>query len=438
MSALDFGARARRRLERERARRFAYRAGSPALAALAQGQFRPVDLVCFGDSTQLVDGHGWDGALTKAFAQDERFGIWASALYPQERVPSTGLSSQGWNVYSAVGVAGATTGADAAFDDRRHPHPLGNYLYEASGDIGNSNGLVVPVVGELDVDAALRYHIYYGTFGSGSGSFRPTARMGQSPWTTLVDGSVISTNTGAIGEASTYIDLAAAARGHAVQFMLQRPGGTASVGPTIFLGQRIENRDKAHGVSLHSFYATGGASLYDTALYFQDTISAARAMWGFGKLRALQIARGHKPVIVVRLCFGLNDRNETGTPTRGPLAYTGSGSDGTAYADNLNGLVDTLETAWEAQGWPLDELFFHIVTSYPVAEPDDMVGYRSAARLVIASRKRCGFVDMAMLVPQAETMAHSGLSDGTHFTSAWADEIARREVGLIPALGVVA
>ena len=45
---------------------------------------------------------------------------------------------------------------------------------------------------------------------------------------------------------------------------------------------------------------------------------------------------------------------------------------------------------------------------------------------------------MAMLVPQAETMAHSGLSDGTHFTSAWADEIARREVGLIPALGVVA
>lgn len=38
------------------------------------------------------------------------------------------------------------------------------------------------------------------------------------------------------------------------------------------------------------------------------------------------------------------------------------------------------------------------------------------------------------LVPYAETIANSGLVDSSHFSNAWADEMARREVAQVPSL----
>ena len=52
MSALDFGARGMAMQARAAAERLPS-LNTPALLALAQGQQRPVDLVCIGDSVQL-------------------------------------------------------------------------------------------------------------------------------------------------------------------------------------------------------------------------------------------------------------------------------------------------------------------------------------------------------------------------------------------------
>ena len=439
MSALDFGARGMAMQARAAAERLPS-LNTPALLALAQGQQRPVDLVCIGDSVQLFNGYGWDAALTRAFAEDADFGIWASPLWPQNAAGNQ-YNNQGYLMSGLSGATGVQTGADAAFSDLRLPDA--SYLYTASGAIGGANGCIISQDGPISTNAAMRYHVYYGTFDSGSGSFRLGARMEASPYTSLgVDGATISTNTGAKGDAKTSIDLPASTRAHSVGFKLQR--ATASVGPTIFLAQRVQDLGKTKGVSVHSFYARGGQSLWDMAAFFQgdvtdtvgDAVTAARMMWGFGKLRELQIAMGHKPIIVVRICSGLNDRGETSTPSRGDLAYAGSASSALAYGDNLNGLIDAIESAWEARGWPLDELFFHVLTSYPVGSSDDMGGYRSGARMISRTRARCSFTDLNILVPYADTAANSGLADTIHPTNAWTDEMARREVALIPAIEV--
>ncbi|MGG2383152.1 hypothetical protein, partial [Salmonella enterica] len=77
----------------------------------------------------------------------------------------------------------------------------------------------------------------------------------------------------------------------------------------------------------HSFYGVAGKSALDMANWAKGnvssgtitgTINLSKLMWGFGKLRAMQIARGHRPIIVVRICTGLNDRNiATGTASAG-------------------------------------------------------------------------------------------------------------------------
>lgn len=441
MSALDFGARGMAAQAQSAAKRMPA-LNTPALLALAQAQRRPVDLVCIGDSVQLFNGYGWDAALTRAFAENENFGIWASPLWPQNATGNQ-YNSQGYLMSGLSGATGVNTGADAAFADLRLPDA--SYLYTASGPIGGANGCVISQNGPISTNAAMRYHVYYGTFDSGAGSFRLGARMEDAPYSSLgVDGSVVSTNTGVKGEAKTSIDLPAGVRAHQVGFKLQR--ATASAGPTIFLAQRVQDRGKTKGLSVHSFYARGGQSLWDMASFFQgavtdaigDNVTADRILWGFGKLRDLQIEMGHKPIIVVRICSGLNDRNEANTPSRGDLAYSGSASSALAYGDNLNGLINAIEAAWKAKGWPLDELFFHILTSYPVSNTDDMASYRSGTRMIAQSRERCSFTDLSILVPYADTSANSGLADATHPTNAWTDEMARREVALIPAVEVAA
>ncbi|RZA18403.1 MAG: hypothetical protein EOP02_20170, partial [Proteobacteria bacterium] len=243
MSALDFGARGIAMQARAAADRLPS-LNTPALLALAQGQQRPVDLVCIGDSVQLFNGYGWDAALTRAFAEDASFGIWASPLWP---VVSSGnaYTNQGYTMTVTSTGTGVSTGAPAEFDDCRLPDC--SYLYTASGAVGNC-GCLLSQDSVLDNSASLRFQVYHGTFNTGSGSFRLGARMEASPYTSLgIDGSVVSTSTGTIGEAETYIDLPAASRNHSIGFKLQRPGGTASVGPTIFLGQRVRNKDRTKG-----------------------------------------------------------------------------------------------------------------------------------------------------------------------------------------------
>lgn len=399
-----------------------------ASQALRSAKSRPVDMVMIGDSLQLSGGYGWDAGLAKAFGESAAFGLWATPLYSQVST-GTGYSNQGYLTSNVAGATGVHTGADAAFDTLQLPNYP--YFYTASGDLGTSNGISITDPGVINVNANLRYTVNYGTLNSGSGSFRLGARIAESPFTNLaIDSAVISTNTGSIGEASLSIDLPAATRNYDLQFALRRPGGTASVGPTIFMGQRVENLDKTNGMSFHSFYGVSGVSMWDLATFFQDTTNAARTTWGFGKLRQAQIAKGFTPRIVFRVCSGFNDRSEASTPTKGPAAIATANASQTqaGYADNLRGLISAIEAAYLAAGGSLSELFFWIVTPYPITSGDaDLAPFRAGADEVAGDNTRYQHFNYADYFDFGDIAT----SDGVHFTTASTDTACAAEFGAI-------
>lgn len=404
-----------------------------ALYALSLGKVRPVDCVMFGDSLQVHNSNGWDGGINEAFARHPSYGMWALPLMPQVGTV-TSYAQQSRSSTAVVGAVGADSGADAAFDDFRLP--VASYMYTAAGAIGNSNGVVGSAVSmECDVNGNVRFHTYYGTFDTGAGSFRPRARLEATPFTqiTVSPDVTIPTNTGVKGEAHAFIDIAPAARNTNISFKYQLPSANpASVGPTIFFAGRIENLDRTHGLSCHSFYAESGQSMYDCAAYFQG-LTIGRRTWGFGKLRELQISRGYKPIIVLRICFGFNDRNETSLPTRGPLALTSNADGGAAYGDNLRGLLDCIYDAWLAKGWDTEELYVEIVTPYPVTEDDeDLKPYRDAANEVAAENTHYSHVDYSTLVTYAEMVANGWLADAIHFNTVGTSVLCHREIALLP------
>lgn len=234
---------------------------------LRMAEDQRVDFVMMGDSNQLMNGNGFDHGLGKALAVE--YGLYATPLYSQQ-AGGTAFGNQGFSSTAISGATGTTTGAPSIFND----YALANaessleYLYQASGAIGNSNGLLISLVSNgLNTSGNLRTWFSYGTFDTGSGSFRPSYRQGSSPYTGILYGDVISTSTGALGVEIGHLDLPAAARDYPVQFQWQRAGGTASVGPTIEFWQRAEDLDVTTGISTSSLYGAGGNSLYDFASF---------------------------------------------------------------------------------------------------------------------------------------------------------------------------
>lgn len=385
-----------------------------ALTALNLAAFRPVDLVMIGDSHQNMDGYGYNDAFE--FALAKRFGMYATPLYSQEIVGSSysncGHASAGFN----TGSVGATTGAPAG----QAPYALAlrNYCYIAAGAIGNTNG--VDVYGQasypfgLDSRANLRCHYAYGTFASGGGSFLPQARLEVSPYSTLVTGTTVNCQTGADGRAIATLDIGASAtRTQDIGFKWQLPGGTASVGPTTFLWQRVENRDRLSGISVNTLYGVGGQSGYDMAAAIQ-ALSDAQLQQFMKDVAYLQIQRGFDPICVFYCCTGHNDRNETSSPSLGPLPSS-TPSSYQAYVDNQRAIYARLKAMWVAAGFSASGFFYLAMPSHPVnSTPDDanLISYRAAILRWAAGTPDASVVDVGALLTNNDILSNGGYKSG--------------------------
>jgi len=388
------------------------------LGAIAQAAFRPVDVIMIGDSNQLMDGKGYDWGLSKALAT--RFGLYASPLYSQDITGGTytvaGYASQGIASLSNS----ATTGAPAALDDFRLP--MREYAYQASGDMGQFNGVYVSKNAPgLDVTANLRAHYCFGIFASGGGSFVPAARIEASPYPTLVTGSAVSCSGGADSVGYSTLDLTAGARTTDISFKWRLGGGAANVAKTAQLWQRVENLDRPAGVSVHSMYAVGGQSLYDMAAAML-AMTDARIQSYFKSVTRLQRLRGLAPMMVVYINSGFNDRNENLTPSLGPLA-TGSPTGPLAYIDNLEAIRLKFDAAWVACGYDLANLTYLVVPSHPISSPDDaqVITYRSIVSRYVAGQRRMSMVDLSTLSDYASMVANGwyrGPSEFIHLSQA--------------------
>lgn len=394
-----------------------------------------VDVVMIGDSNQVYQTEGWDRGVTLALAS--RFPFYA-----------TGLLSAGENNGQAMGVgygytAFSTAGSGFEYDTAppwannflqpkgtTNPH---NYAYVRAGNIVDpfkNMGLAVFSECPVNVEASLRFHLTYATFsGHEPGSFRPTIRLQDVPFSTLVVGNLIQTHAGPAGVASTSLDIPANPR-PALNFRFtpsQGPFVADLDGPFLAYWMRAENRDRPNGVSAHTLYAFPGQSARDMALALQTATNDQLSLY-FNLVRALQ---GPAKRVLLRINSGANDQNEP-EPSVGKKKIP-QGNSGEAFADNIQAIIDRVTDIWALNAWPTHELFFEIAVTHPISSPDSpfFMAYRDWSESVVLANPRTALVRLERITNYQEMQANNWYAsqvDPIHLSIAGYDALAAKEL----------
>jgi lysophospholipase L1-like esterase len=399
-----------------------------------------VDIVCIGDSNQLLLGHGWDEAYIRVVS--DRWGLYATGLVSGGENAGNGAGT-GWTYQglfpppgNGFAFGGALSPLDPLFNAPALMQPLAPMsVIPGQGVNPNVNiGVLLNADCPLDVNAALRYWVAYASFAPGSGAWlRPSVRLADEPYSELaraaapVNAATAVGGTPGIGLTSLDLPAATTPRG-AVNF---RPTvfGEAFSGPfTQYLG-RVENTQRERGVSVHTLYALGGQSARDMGEALLATSDAGLSLY-FSMVRQLQ---GPNKAVLVRIGTGVNDRSETlpslGTPPVTPGNYP------EAFKANLRAIIDRVRGIWTLNGWSQTELYFLIAPSTPIQGPPDdslLQAYRDIADQLSLEVPRTAVTHFERLTSVRDLSANDWILydvDTFHLEAPGHAEMARRELG---------
>lgn len=386
-----------------------------------------IDIVGLGDSNQLQGGFGWDHGIQYAL-KALGLSMWATPLLTQNENNGSG-SSQGYGSNRAGALIGAVSGAPTDLDKLLNKGSgslfPGYYTYLTDGGaVSNStaNGLILSGTPDvLDNGAALEFDFYWGSFDTGSGFFRPSVRVEQSPFNILAGPASINTNTGAIGIQKTTVAITADATrsGKSLGAKYTRVGATGIAGPFFTTYMRARNPARSTGFAYSTLDYRGGQSTRTVAVDLQQATDETLTHY-FGILRDDQ--GGSSKCIVIMLSEGLNDRGETLTSV-GPAAVS-DGNSPEAFVDNATAIVNRIKAIWTLNSWPQEELHWGFMPSHRIADPDDaeLVSYRSAITTYAASLSQAYVIDLAAKITSAQMLANgwyaSSGSDKNHLAQA--------------------
>lgn len=402
-----------------------------ARGAVAQAFSRPIDLIMVSDSNQVFGGYGWDDGWQSALAA--KYGLYATGILSNgDNVGNGSRNSLFVQIFGNNGSSLVYTGAGGYLDQylKSAALPLLSYAYQASGAATAAVGASL-YSGALNLNHSLRGHYVYGTFASGAGQFQPSCRLEVAPYTTLVTGSAINTNDGIGGNVGiATLDIPPNSAGAATQLGFRyTPVGTGVTGPFLGLYQRFEDRSLNVGASAHTMLPHSGGGLYDFVNDVRGTPDLE--LWLFFSLaRMLQVQKGLTPIIVMIVNSGVNDRNYGAgqQPSLGP-ASNGVGNSATAYIDNLAAFRIRIEALY-GRYWPLYELFWVVMPSHPVSNPDNasLLAYRSAAITYASQQPRTVAIDLGALTSFTEMTANGWYDGGgpEHLTQAGYEALAAR------------
>jgi len=390
-----------------------------------------VDFVGIGDSNQLLSGIGWDHGFQKALI-GAGYPMWATGLVSQNENAGSG-AAQGYKYNRGGAVMGATTGAPTDLADFLNVGS-GNlfpasYTY-VSGSISNgfACGLFLEADSPLDNGAALEFDIWWGSFASGSGTFRPWARLEQAPFSAINNLPTISTNTGVLGNmacATLTLPVDATRTAKPISGKPLVTGVEGITGPYFSTYYRFRNPGRTTGFSYGTLDYRGGQSTRTVAYDLQQASDDTLTHY-FGILRADQDQ--DLKTIVITISEGLNDRNET-LASVGPGAVA-DGDSPEAFVDNHTAIVERIQAIWTLNGWDQTELFWLFMPSHPVSDPDDaeLLLYRSALATYVASLDHAQIVDLESLTDEATMLANSwyasGGADRSHLTQDGYEDLA--------------
>lgn len=384
--------------------------------AIADAHERRVDFVGIGDSNQLFESSGWDEGWQHALGTT--FDMYATGLVAPQQNNGNGYGT-GYRYAGLTHNQLVTTGAPSELaqfiDDRLgNIHEYG-YLDAGSATQTRFTGLNINANCDINPSDTLRFDFHYGTFVDGAGSFQPAIRRGSSPFNRLLTGLTVQTSTGVHGMSTASLRLPAASRPYALQAGYAVPG-VADIRAPFFGGYiRATNTGRSTGFSYHTQVYLAGRTLRDMAIRLQNA-SDTYLNHFYSLVRQEQLSQNPAEPgrVIITINSGLNDRNED-EPSVGPMQIA-DGDSAAAYADNLNAIIDRIESAWPSTGGSIDELFFLVMPSHPIGEPNSpeefkMVGYRDAARQVATARPRVLTVDLSRLTDH-NSIAAAGYYDG--------------------------
>lgn len=409
--------------------------GKTALGAMALASSRRVDLVMLGDSNQGFNGYGFTQGLE--FALSQRFGCYATGI-----VPTKAVGAYGKNVSSADAPSLSASPTLPAGKASSVFYSLGGCSitpgYVASGSFtGGIGGISLNSPTPVGINNALKlWGAQWQDPSFSGGSFVLFSRLGVAPYTTLAKSSGISTgnNYGSIRIDS--LNIPSGSGRAAIDFRAYEPGGTPAVGPFEMLYMRVENPALSAGFSTHTLYSFGGHGAWDFAWSMQNTYEDTLTTY-FSEVRRLQIAAGQSPIVVVYMNTGLNDRNRTCTPSLGPNPVAFTGMSAAEYVDNIRGAQRRIRKIWEINEWPQGELYWLIIPSHRIADPDDikLVEYRTAIAAATAADENTSVVDLGALMTQAQGNSGGWFAAGQsylHLSDIGYDAIATLVVNQIP------
>lgn len=402
-----------------------------------------VDIVCIGDSNQLLLGRGWDEAYIRAAS--DRWGLYATGIVSGGENAGNGAGT-GWT-YGGIfpppsgasqgfTYGGALTTVDPVLNATALFQPLGP-LSVGPGVLVNPNanlGMVVTGDSPLDVSSPLRYWLSHGTFGPGSGAWlRPSVRLADEPYSEVVaSANAVSAATAAVGSQGVGVvslDVPAAVGG--VRGSLNfRPTvfGEAFAGPFTLYFQRVENTARAFGASVHTLYGFGGQSARDMGEALNATSDAGLSLY-FSMVRGLQ---GPRKAVLVRIGTGVNDRSET-LASLGPTPIV-PGNVPAAFKANLRAIMDRVRGVWAMNNWPEEELHFLLGISTPIQGPPDdslLQAYRDVADELAMEVPRTAVTHFERLTAVRELSQNDWLLfdiDTFHLEAPGHAEMARREL----------
>jgi hypothetical protein len=215
----------------------------------------------------------------------------------------------------------------------------------------------------LNKDNALRWHINYATFATGTGgAFRPTCRRSLTLNSVGSTTPTIVTTTGVNALAYTYVDMLpttpqsdARRTGNTIECQVAMHfSGAPATGPACILGTRFEDPDKARGVSYNAFMYQGGQDTRQAALSLQGATTLALGQY-FDQATRLQNVPKADRVLLVHVIQGQNDTGDVALSV-GPSPAASNTPGG--CADNHEAVYLALRAAWTAAGFDAANLFF--------------------------------------------------------------------------------
>lgn len=399
---------------------------APLQEFINESRKRRTDFLLLSDSNTVFGGSGQEHGITKALAG--RFQLY-----------KTGLISANENLGGGVSIGYLFQHANNGGRVRTNPITIAPALEDVIPDGGlafgtahrywhmvnpqtdaNNTGMTVYTGGPWDVNAALRYSFTYGTFlaTAGVGAFRPQIRRGDAPYTSLaLAGATINPSApNAIGLVDYDLDLAAATRNYQLDGRFS-PSPTAVAGPVFFSWQWFSWPGITAGTSLNVIGYYGGQGLRN---FYNYQTTAPQAAWT-EYFRQIARAQGTAaPKICITISSGLNDRTDV-NPSVGPSPQPSSAT-AAGYGDNLRGLIEYYQDVWGGAGYSSTDIYFLLLCSHPVSDPDDssLIAYRAECEQMTREYSLVTAVDLtrfnSLLQANKTSWYNSSGTDTYHMT----------------------